>query len=266
MKSLEDLGFHCVDHLPPLMAKEFVSLCITAGIGRVAISLDVSAPATFGNALHAVDELRKQHPELKLLFLEADDHTLIRRYSETRRRHPFEHVGHLLDAIAEERRTLAPFRQRADLSWDTSSFTHARLKTQITRLIDEDIEPRLVVHVLAFGFKHGLASDADIVLDVRFLPNPNYEPDLVDLTGADAPVAEFLEAIPATLGFLTRANELIDFCIPFYLEEGKARLTIAIGCTGGRHRSVYIAHRIAAHLQNRNELAVTLETRDLARR
>ena len=186
---------------------------------------------------------------------------------ETRRRHPFEErAGSLLGAIAAERLALAPFRKRADLVWDSSSFTHARLKAQIASLVDEGVKARLSVHVVAFGFKYGLPRDADIVFDVRFLPNPHYEPELSDLTGADAPVEAFLEAIPATSGFLERVQRLIDFCIPLYLEEGKTRLTITIGCTGGRHRSVYVARRLAAHLHLREELAVTLEQRDVTRR
>ncbi|MGH7708818.1 MAG: RNase adapter RapZ [Vulcanimicrobiaceae bacterium] len=263
MKSFEDLGFHCVDRLPPRMAAELLDLCSRAGIERLALALDVGVGGPFGNALDALDELRAVNPTTELLFLEAGDEAIVRRYSETRRRHPFEQVGHLLDAIAAERQSLAPFRARADRIWDTTGFTHARLKAQIAAAFaDEPSTARLAVHLLTFGFKHGLPADSDLVFDVRFLPNPNYEPELRELTGMDLRVAAFLESIPATTAFLARLYDMIDFLVPHYIDEGKARLTIAIGCTGGRHRSVYVAERLARHLQVRTELAVTLEHRD----
>ncbi len=263
MKSFEDLGFHCLDNLPPRMAGELVTLCEEAGVARLALALDVRSHGPFGEAQDALAQLTARGIPYEVLFLDASDATIVRRYSETRRRHPFETAGVLMNAIASERAALADLRERANRIWDTSGMTHAMLKARIAAAYADGPQvPRLVTRVVAFGFKFGIPLDADLVFDVRFLPNPHYIAELHDLTGSDAPVARYMESIPATNAFLERLFALVDFLIPFYVDEGKARLTIAIGCTGGRHRSIYIGERLVAHLRAFAGLEVTAESRD----
>jgi UPF0042 nucleotide-binding protein len=264
MKSFEDLGFHCLDNLPPRLLLSLVRLCEEAGVERLALALDVRTHGPFGEIDDALDELGAHRIPYDLLYLDATDEALVRRYSETRRRHPFEAGGVLGEAIATERTALAEVRARAGRIWDTSGMTHAMLKARIAATFaDDDDVPRLVTHVVAFGFKFGIPLDADLMFDVRFLPNPNYVPALRELTGNDAAVVKYMESLPATAPFLERLYAFVDFLIPHYLEEGKSRLTIAIGCTGGRHRSIYIARRLVERLRRFERLALGFESRDL---
>jgi len=265
MKSFEDLGFYCIDHLPPALTGDLVSLVHEARIERVALSFDTRVGGPFGNALDALGTLEARGVAAEVLYLDADDDSLVRRYSETRSRHPFGDDAPLVDAIATERAALAPLRARATLVFDTSGFTQAALKAHIVAAYaNEPNVNRLTVHVVAFGYKFGVPRDADLVFDVRFLPNPNYVPELKALSGVDPPVVEFMEALPDTGKFLKLLLGLIDFLLPRYVAEGKSRLTIAIGCTGGRHRSVYVASRIDAHLRGRSGISVASEHRELA--
>jgi UPF0042 nucleotide-binding protein len=264
MKSFEDLGFYCVDNLPPRLLGELVTLCLDAQVERLALALDVRSGGPLGDALDALAHLERRGLTFDVLFLDASDDTLVRRYSETRRRHPFADVGVLSGAIAAERVALADLRERADHMWDTSGMTHAILKARIVATYADDLNvPLLDVKVVAFGFKFGLPLDADLVFDVRFLENPNYVPELRDLTGADPAVRRYLEDLEQTGPFLERLFALVDYCVPLYVAEGKSRLTIAIGCTGGRHRSVYVADQLAAHLRATPGLSLTAERRDL---
>jgi UPF0042 nucleotide-binding protein len=264
MKSFEDVGFHCVDNLPPRLATEVVTLCECSGITRLALALDVRSGGPFGNAQIALAELREHDFLFDLLFLEAQDDVIIRRYSETRRKHPYEHTGqNLIDAIAADRRELHALRAQADHIWDTSQLTQSSLKARVVDLFTEREDDTLTVHVVAFGFKHGVPLDADLVFDVRFLPNPNYIPELKNLTGSDERVATYLAPLAATGAFLEHLRHFLDFLIPQYMQEGKSRLTIAVGCTGGRHRSVYIADELARKLRAYERIEVTLEYRDI---
>jgi RNase adapter protein RapZ len=264
MKSFEDLGFHCVDNLPPRLIRELVTLCERAGIQRLALALDVRSHGPLGEAADALAQLDAQGIAHDLLFLDATDDALVRRYSETRRRHPFASVGALSEAIVAERRAVADLRARSDRVWDTSGMTHAMLKARIAAAYADGANaPRLDVKVISFGFKFGVPLEADLVFDVRFFPNPNYVPELRDLTGADEPVKRFMEALPITAPFLDRLYALVDFLIPLYLDEGKSRLTIGIGCTGGRHRSIYIADLLEEHLRQTPGIAVESRNRDL---
>jgi UPF0042 nucleotide-binding protein len=265
MKSFEDLGFYCLDHLPPALLPELVTLARRAGITRIALSLDTRVGGAFGQPLEALAQLEKLGVVFEVLYLEANDEALVRRYSETRRRHPLEGAGSLTDAIALERSELAPLRDRATLVLDTSTFTHGSLKARIVAAYaNEPALQQLAVHVVAFGYKFGVPRDADLVFDVRFLPNPNYVPELKKLSGDDRPVAAFMEALPETEAFLGHLFGMIDFLVPLYIGEGKSRLTIAIGCTGGRHRSVYIANRLGTHLRAFPGVTVASERRELA--
>ncbi len=261
LKSFEDLGYHTLDNLPPALACNIVTLATHDGIDRIALSLDVRTGGAFGDALSALDAIAACGVEVELLFLDASDDALVRRYSETRRRHPTE-SGSLAGAIARERVALEPLRDRANAVWDTTGMTLATLKTRIFATYGDDVAAdRFAVYVIAFGFKHGVPLDADLVFDVRFFPNPYYVPELRDLTGLDAAVAAFMEAQPVTVPFLERLWAFVDFLIPLYRREGKSRVTIAIGCTGGRHRSVYIARRLAQHLEQQ-QLVVECDLRE----
>jgi RNase adapter protein RapZ len=266
MKSLEDFGFACLDNAPPVLARPFVTLVDDAGRGNAALALDVRTLGPFGDAVAAIDGLERDGLRPEVLFLDAEDETLIRRYSETRRRHPYGENGiGLAEAIGAERAALAGLRDRADFVWDTTRLTLGQLKDRIgTTFLGADAR-RLRVAVVAFGFKYGIPLDADLVFDVRFLPNPNYVDALRDLTGADAPVAAFLEGIADTEPFLRHVFGLLDFLIPRYEQEGKSQVTIAVGCTGGRHRSVYVGRRILRQITETTGALATFDARDVTR-
>lgn len=264
MKSFEDLGFYCIDNLPPALVSELVTLAERAGIERIALSLDVRVRGAFGEASAALDALAERGVTVEVLFLEANDDAIVRRYSETRRRHPRAASGGLPVAIASERAALEAFRARATHVWNTSNFTHTMLKDRIAATYGADAAAGcLSVRVVAFGFKFGVPLDADLVFDVRFFSNPNYVAELKALTGRDAPVASFMDALPDAAPFLAQLYGFVDFLIPRYRREGKSRLTIAIGCTGGRHRSVYVAERLAKHLAALDGVEVAVELREL---
>jgi RNase adapter protein RapZ len=266
MKSFEDFAFACLDNAPPVLARPFVALAEEAGHSTAALALDVRTLGPFGDAVAALDELEAAGHRAEVLFLDAEDETLIRRYSETRRRHPFgvDGVG-LAEAIAAERASLAALRDRADVVWDTTRMTLGQLKDRIGTAFAGSDARRLRVAIVAFGFKYGIPLDADLVFDVRFLPNPNYVEGLRELTGADAAVAAYLEAIPDTEAFLDRLYPLTDFLLPRYEHEGKSQVTIAIGCTGGRHRSVYLGRRLREHLRETTGALATFDARDVNR-
>lgn len=266
LKCFEDLGFFCIDNLPPSLVAKFVELIGQAGAGvqRVALMLDVRAEGVFGDAHAALAALDGADISYCVLFLESSDQALIRRFSETRRKHPLDRGGRLPDAIAAERAQLAPIKERADFVWDTSTMTLPQLKDRVIRTFGAYSDrPQMHTGIVAFGYKHGIPLDADLIFDVRFLPNPNYIPELKPLTGADPAVERYLDATPLTASYLKELYRFVDFLIPHFVEEGKSRLTIAVGCTGGRHRSVYAARRLAAHLRERHAgIEVTLHSRD----
>ncbi len=265
MKSFEDLGYYCIDNLPPSLALALVELARDAGVARLALSLEMRKQGPFGEPLAALKELRESGFPFEVLFLEANEDALIRRFSETRRPHPFAPAAPLHEAIGHERDELQAVRAAATRVLDTSALTLSELKASIAATFgDAANAPALSVNVVTFGFKFGLPLDADLVLDVRFLPNPYYVPALRDACGTDAPVAAFLDAQPEAQGFLQRLESLLDFLVPLYVAEGKARLTVAFGCTGGRHRSVYVAERVGAHLRRQPGLNVSVEHRELA--
>jgi RNase adapter protein RapZ len=195
--------------------------------------------------------------------VDARDDVLVRRFSQTRRRHPLYRSGSLREAIQADRRMLAPLRELATVVIDTSALTHAALKQRIAAAFVPDRPTRLGVTLVAFGFKYGLPADLDLLFDVRFLRNPNYEDALAPLTGNDPAVAAFIEGDPALSPFLAKVDDLLDFLLPRYLAEGKTQLTVGIGCTGGRHRSVYVAGRIGDRLRHDPRLDLNFEARDL---
>jgi UPF0042 nucleotide-binding protein len=264
IKSFEDLGFYCIEHLPPVVLDEAVTALETSSERNVAIALDVRSDAHLGDAEAAIDRTKRTH-EARVLFLDAADDLLVRRFSQTRRRHPFSQTGSVREAIEADRRVLAPLRERADVVIDTTNLTHGALKDRIAAAFLTDGPVHLAVTFVAFGFKFGVPADLDLLFDVRFLRNPNYEEPLAEQTGEDAAVGAFIEDDPSLAPFLTKVAELLDYLLPRYLAEGKTQLTIGLGCTGGRHRSVYVARRLVQRYAHDPRLDVAFEARDLAR-
>lgn len=264
IKSFEDLGFYCIEHLPPVVLDAAISALERSAVRDVAISLDLRSDAQLGDPGSAIDRVERVH-DARLLFLDAADDLLVRRFSETRRRHPLAFAGSVREAIDADRRVLAPLRERADAVIDTTNLTPGTLKQRIAAAFLADRPMKLTMTFVSFGFKFGLPTDLDLLFDVRFLRNPNYEETLAPQTGEDAAVGAFIRNDPSLEPFLARIADLLDYLLPYYLAEGKTQLTIGIGCTGGRHRSVYVARRLAARFADDVRLDVGVEARDLAR-
>jgi UPF0042 nucleotide-binding protein len=267
--AFEDGGYFCVDNLPPRMIESLGQLFRHQGSGveRAAVVTDVRGGEYFEDLLAVLDELEAGGGlDLRLLFLEADEETLLHRYKETRRRHPLARSGRIVDGIREDRELLAPLRERADVVIDTTGLTGGALRRRIaTELIGRGGgDNQLALTLLTFGFKNGPPRDADLTLDVRFLPNPHYDDELRPLTGKDPEVVAYVEAGAQAGEFYGRLMPLLEFLLPAYVAEGKQHLTLAIGCTGGRHRSVTVAERIARELGDRDDVKLQIVNRDLA--
>ena len=250
---LEDIGYYIVDNLPAEMMLKFANFCTASGgrYDRVALVYDVRAGEPFQRLVDVVDKLRRKGGvRCRMLFLEADTRAIISRYKETRRSHPLCAEGlSIEEAVRRERELLAPVRERADFVLDTSAFSSAKLRSELLSLFGGgDTQQALNVSVMSFGFKNGLPLEADLVFDVRFLPNPYYVPELKHLTGLDEPVREYVFASEAAGRFLERLEPLLAFLLPQYLQEGRTELVIAVGCTGGRHRSTAMAHHLANYI------------------
>ena len=264
--AFEDSGYFCVDNLPPRMIGALGELFHLDGshVRRAAVVSDVRGGEYFDDLLAVLDELDRTGLEPTVVFLEADEQALVDRFKETRRRHPLAPEGSVVDGIRAERDILGPLRERADVVVDTTDLTAAMLRRRISaELLGGDSNGRLSVTLLTFGFKHGPPREADMVLDVRFLPNPHYLENLRPLTGRDAAVVEHVEAGTAAGEFYDRLLPMLDFLLPAYVAEGKTHLTIALGCTGGRHRSVCVADRVARHLDGRDDLRLRVVHRDV---
>ena len=251
MNVFEDLGYFCVDNLPVQLIPSFVHLfeMKESGITRAALSVNIREGEFLKNFPQVYAQLRRRDDlETTVLFLEASDAALQRRYSETRRPHPLGE-GRVLEAIQEEREQLAQIRKLADVMIDTSDHTVHTLRAWLkTRFAPENVAQQTEITVLSFGFKHGIPLDADLLFDVRFLPNPHFVPELRELTGNDDPVIEFLEKSEEAHETVRRFKELLDFLMPLYQREGKSYVTVAVGCTGGKHRSVAVANALGRHL------------------
>jgi UPF0042 nucleotide-binding protein len=267
LHALEDAGYFCVDNLPPRLLPTLVDLCSQSRqpIMKVALVADVRGGEFFRDLTNAVGKLRSESYEVRVFFLEANDEVLVQRYKETRRRHPLSNNGRdLLQAIQLEREQLAEIRELADEVIDTSGLTPQQLRDEILRRLQLGDGTTMQVKVVSFGFKYGVPVDADLVFDVRFLPNPNYDPALRPLTGQDERVKEFVLKQTETKEFLSRLKALLEFTLPLYRREGKSYLTIAVGCTGGRHRSVTLAEAIA-EIVKANGFVCTVVHRDIGR-
>ena len=253
---LEDLDYYCVDNMPVALMTRFAELCLdTRGrYEKVALVTDTRDREGFSELLNTIEELRKMDCDVRILYMDADVPTLVRRYKESRRPHPLSESGMSMeDAVRHEEELLAPIKQKADYVLNSSSMTLGVLQNRLFALFAGEGQKRgLDVTVMSFGFKHGIPLDADLVFDARFLPNPFYVDQLRELSGLDRPVAEYIFSHPQTRSFLEKLEDLIAFLLPYYIEEGKLTLTIAIGCTGGRHRSVAIASALHKHLLANN--------------
>ncbi|MET0614235.1 MAG: RNase adapter RapZ [Thermoleophilaceae bacterium] len=266
MATFEDAGYFCVDNLPPEMIRSLAELFGHEGskVARAAVASDVRGGDYFDTLVQVLDDLDAAGLPYRILFLEADDPILINRFKETRRRHPLANGGSVGAALARERAMLAPLKERADVSIDTSDLSAARLRKVVAdKMLPHGRPGRLAVTFLTFGFKHGTPRDADLTFDVRFLPNPHYEAELRDQTGLDPEVIRYVENSDGIGEFYARLSPLLDYLLPNYEQEGKAHLTVAIGCTGGRHRSVVIAEHLAREYQAGGGYMVEVVHRDV---
>jgi UPF0042 nucleotide-binding protein len=268
MAVFEDEGYFCVDNLPSEMIRSLVDLFVHKGskVARAAVVSDVRGGSYFEGLAAMLDDLRATGPRHRVLFLEADEQALLTRYKETRRRHPLAPSGSVADGIARERKALAPLRGRADVVIDTTGLTVAMLRRKLAdELLPTPTPGRLAVTFESFGFKYGPARDPDLLLDVRFLPNPHYERDLRPLTGEDQRIIDYINRAGELDEFYERLHPLLDYLLPQYLAEGKAHLVVAIGCTGGRHRSVAIARHLAERYGPDKEYLTEVVHRDVDR-
>jgi UPF0042 nucleotide-binding protein len=255
---LEDLDYYCVDNMPSALLKPFAEFCIASKgrIDKVALVTDVRARESFEVLFKALEELRELNCTFRILFIEAPVPAIVRRYKETRRRHPLSEPGVTIqDTVEKEIELMKPVRQRADYIIDTGATTLGQLHNEILRLFAQGTADALPINVIAFGFKYGLPMEADLVLDVRFLPNPYYVEALKSLTGLDQPVYDYVMGQPDTAEYMKKLTDFLDFQLPRFRDEGKPSLTVAVGCTGGRHRSVSVARALTDHLLKKGQNA-----------
>ena len=265
--ALEDMGYFCVDNLPPKLIVTFSKIIAQAETySKVAVVTDIRSSNNFEDIVVYLDYLREEGFSYKLFFIDANDHTLIRRYKETRRMHPLlnENGGSLSKSISQERQVLAPLLNLADYYLDTTDMKAADCKLRVAEMLGRSEQKKLNIHCMSFGFKYGVPMDCDLVFDVRCLPNPFYEPELKYKTGLDKPVCDFIMKYDEAVTLEKKFYDLIDFLLPLYIREGKSQLTIAFGCTGGKHRSVCFAELMNKHLDS-GEYNVNVSHRDIAK-
>ena len=264
---LEDLDYYCVDNMPSALLQPFAEFCIASQgrFNKVALVTDVRAHETSEELFRAFDSLRALDCTFRIVFLEAPETTLVRRYKETRRPHPLAEEGKTLqDAVRREIELMQPIRDRADYVINTKNTTLGQLHKELCRLFSDEGKATLPINVIAFGYKYGIPMEADLVLDVRFLPNPYYIEDLRSLSGLDQPVYDYVMQQPETDEYMQLLTKFIDFQLPHFQEEGKPSLTVAVGCTGGRHRSISVARALTDYLLEHGQNA-RLICRDLNR-
>lgn len=268
LKTLEDAGYYCVDNLPVFLIPQFADLCNqNREIDRFAVGIDTRS----GNDLNLVpgmlEELRNKGICYKVIFLDASDAVLIKRYKETRRSHPLARTGRIEDGISLEREQLLMLKKNSDILLDTTSFLVKDLKEQVLSILSGEFAhfKNLVITIMSFGFKYGIPMDSDLVLDVRFLPNPYYEEDLKELTGLKEEVSSYVLKNAVGEEFINKTKDLLEFLIPNYIKEGKNQLLIAVGCTGGKHRSVAVAEEIRKQISGNEDYVTKIIHRDITR-
>lgn len=266
LRMLEDAGYYCVDNLPVLLIEKFVELIATPDgeVTKVALGLDVRADQAFETTTKILDKLKNDGYAFEILFMEANDKTLLKRYKETRRVHPLSPYGRIEDGIKRERAILGNIRAKSDYVIDTSRLLTRELKEELDRIfVQNEGYNSLMVTVLSFGFKYGIPADADLIFDVRFLPNPFYIDELKHKTGNEKEVQDYVMSFPEAHTFIEKLADLVGFLIPNYVKEGKYQLVIGIGCTGGKHRSVTLANRLYEHMKNKGEYGIKIAHRDV---
>jgi len=266
---LEDIGFFCVDNMPPKLVPAFAQLLLksTEQPSKAAIVIDIRAGNAFKDLFESMDSIKEMGCEFKILFIDASNETLVNRYKETRRKHPlsYKYKGSIDAAIDAEREVLRPIRKMADYIIDTTSLKPTVFKERVASLFLENIKSMMPIQCMSFGFKYGIPADADLVFDVRCLPNPFYIDELKELTGLDEPVREYVMKWEQAKGLVPKLLDLIDYLVPLYREEGKSQLIVAIGCTGGRHRSVAFAELVYKHLSEDKGMNVMVSHRDIGK-
>jgi RNase adapter protein RapZ len=268
MNVFEDTGYFCVDNLPPEMIRSLADLFMHQGskVERAAVVTDPRGGEYFGDLARVLDELEAAGVAHRLLFLEADEQTLLARYKETRRRHPLAPSGNVVDGIRREQELLQPIRERAHVQLDTTGLSAGGLRKKVaSEMLEAEARSKLAITFYSFGHKYGPARDADLSFDVRFLPNPHYEAKLRPLTGFDARIVDYVGRDGRLEEFYDKVLPLIDYLLPQYVSEGKSHLVVAIGCTGGRHRSVVIAEHLAARYREGDDYFVEVQHRDVER-
>ena len=266
LKMLEDIGFYCVDNLPVSLIDKFVELISNQGeeINKVGLGVDVRAGQFFEEAADVLAKLKESGYNLEILFMDADEKSLIKRYKETRRAHPLALEGRIEDGVRKEKEILTRIRSMADYVIDTSNLLTRELKQELDRIfVGNEAYNSLMVTVMSFGFKYGIPVDADLVFDVRFLPNPFYLEELKQKTGNDKDVQEYVMGFEEAGVFLEKLEDMMQFLIPNYIKEGKNRLVVAVGCTGGKHRSVTLANFLYSAMKNKGNYGITLHHRDV---
>ena len=263
-KSLEDIGYFCVDNLPPKLIPKFAEACNTGQINKVALVMDIRGGVFFDDLFESLEYLRKNNFKYEILFLDCSDEVLVKRFKQNRRSHPLSPNGRVLTGINIERKKLREVQDKADIIIDTSKYTIKDLREKINEYFGDykSVEEEISISVLSFGFKYGIPVDSDLVFDVRFIPNPFYIPELKPLSGMDEPVKEYVLKQQETKDFLEKLNDMLKFLIPNYAKEGKKQLIVSIGCTGGRHRSVAIANAVYEELK-KEDFNTSIEHRDI---
>ncbi|MGI6485141.1 MAG: RNase adapter RapZ [Thermoanaerobacterales bacterium] len=265
LRVFEDYGYFCIDNLPPALIPTFVQLCRQSRkmIDRIAIVTDIRGGGFFDGLFESLKKVQEKGSHYHILFLEASDEVIIKRFKESRRRHPLAPEGRIFDGIKNEKNRMAKLRVAADCIIDTSNKTPGQLKEEIvSHFIEPEKDEHFVINLVSFGFKQGIPLDADLVFDVRFIPNPFYVDTLRNLSGEDLEVKNYVMKWEESVQFLKKLNEMIQFLIPYYIREGKSQLIIAIGCTGGRHRSIAIVSELAVLLKS-NHYKVIIDHRDI---
>ncbi|MBQ2934961.1 MAG: RNase adapter RapZ [Lachnospiraceae bacterium] len=266
MKMLEDAGFYCADNMPVALIDKFAELLAmpNSGIQKAALGLDVRADQSFKDIKKIIASLQASQYSVEVLFLESSDQVLLKRYKETRRLHPLSSDGDIMQGITAERQLLTSIRETADYVIDTTNLLTRELKAELDRIfVNNEKYNSLMINIMSFGFKHGIPQDADLVFDVRFLPNPFYIDELKHKTGLDKEVQDYVMAYSEAHEFLDKLSDMISFLIPNYVKEGKYQLVVAIGCTGGQHRSVTLAGELFNRFRNQGEYGLTLRHRDI---
>ncbi|MDR5585987.1 MULTISPECIES: RNase adapter RapZ [Clostridium] len=265
-RSLEDLGYFCVDNLPPKLINKFAELCSQSDgkIDKVALVIDIRGGVFFDDLFETLNYLKENEFKYEILFLDASDEVLIKRFKESRRSHPLSPDGRVLNGIIQERSKLREIKDRADIIIDTSKYAIRDLREKMNEHYGDNIESekQLSITVLSFGFKYGIPVDSDLVFDVRFIPNPFYIPELKQYSGNDKSVKDYVLKQEETITFIEKLQDMLEYLVPNYIKEGKRQLIISIGCTGGRHRSVAIANEIHERL-NKGNYKAKIEHRDV---